>query len=166
MREVLLLDTGPLVALLNRLDSFHAWAVAEFENCQPPLVTCEAVLSEACYLMRGLAGGREAVLELVRRGMIAAPFRLEEEAEAVAALVARYSNVPMALADACLVRLAEQYSSSTVFTLDSDFTIYRKHGRRVIPCRRPHLTPERKMAGEGEARRPRGEKKIEQRKRW
>ncbi len=59
-------------------------------------------------------------------------FDLEGEAEVVSALMTRYSNVPMALADACLVRMAEQHANHTVLTLDSDFQIYRKHRREII----------------------------------
>ncbi len=131
--ERVLLDTGPLVAYLNRRDAHHAWAVGQWGSIRPPLLTCEAVLAEACFLVRALHGGSEAVLELVRRRVVQVGFGLSAEADAVAQLLKRYADVPMSLADACLVRMAEQHAGSSVFTLDTDFRIYRMSNRRVIP---------------------------------
>ena len=65
-----LLDTGPLVAFLDRQESHHEWARREFGKLRPPLLTCEAVLTEACWLVRGLAGGVGSVMELVERGIV------------------------------------------------------------------------------------------------
>jgi predicted nucleic acid-binding protein len=138
MKEVLL-DTGPLVAYLNRADRFHDWAKTQWERISPPMVTCEAVLAETCYLLRNLPGGSQAVLELVNRAIIQIHFRLEEEALSVGKLLVRYANVPMSLADGCLVRMAEQRSKSAVLTLDTDFRIYRKHGRHVISVMTPRI---------------------------
>jgi predicted nucleic acid-binding protein len=77
------------------------------------------------------------VAELVRRGVVSLPLRLEEEIEPIQQLMERYSDVPMALADACLVRLSETVTGSTVLTLDNGFRVFRRHGRRVIPTRMP-----------------------------
>jgi predicted nucleic acid-binding protein len=132
-----LLDTGPLVALLNRRDRHHDWACEEWSDIEPPLLSCDAVISEACFLLRSVRGGSTSVLELVDREVVALPFRLDHEAARVKALLLRYANVPMSLADACLVRMAEQYPSSPVLTLDRDFRLYRKNGRQVIPARMP-----------------------------
>jgi uncharacterized protein len=132
-----LLDTGPLVAFLKRRDRYHDWARQEMAAVSPPLLTCESVLSEACFLVRHEPGGRTAVLDLVRRGLVAVAFDLGREAAAVQKLLGRYADVPMDLADACLVRLAELTSGSVLLTLDSDFGIYRMHGRQVIPVRIP-----------------------------
>ena len=79
----------------------------------------------------------EAVLKLVERGLVRLPFRLEAETGSVRRLLSRYSDVPMSLADACLVRMSEQVSNSVLLTLDRDFKVYRKHGRNVIPTRMP-----------------------------
>jgi predicted nucleic acid-binding protein len=132
-----LLDTGPLVAFLNRGDRHHGWARSELGRVTPPLLTCEAVVSEACFLLRRLPDGPYAVLELVRRGLLSTAFDLGREAALVQKLLARYAEVPMSLADACLVRLAEINPASFVLTLDSDFALYRMHGRQVIPVRMP-----------------------------
>jgi len=128
-----LLDTGPLVAYLHRRDRNHLWAVQQLSKITPPLLTCEAVLAEACFLLRGFKGGGWPVLELLESGLVRVAFHLEEEISAVRKLVARYQSVPMALADACLVRMSELRSQSSVLTCDSDFGIYRKHGRMRIP---------------------------------
>ncbi len=84
-----IVDTGPLVAFLNRRDRHHAWAAEPFGSLAPPLLTCEAVLSQAAYLVRGLAGGRQAVLELVARGVVKPTFRLQDEISTVKAIVKR-----------------------------------------------------------------------------
>ena len=127
------MDTGPLVAFLNRRDRRHAWARSQLAEIQPPLLTCEAVLSEACFLVRNLEGGAVAVMNLVSSGAVTVPFQLDGEIGSVAKLLRKYSDVPMSLADACLVRMAEQVADSSVLTLDTDFRVYRKHGRQVIP---------------------------------
>ena len=137
MRETFLLDTGPLVAFLNRTDRHHEWAKAQWERVRPPFLTCEAVLAEACHLLRNHPGGSQAVLALVDRGVVQIGFTLEDEAESVATLLGRYGNIPMSLADACLVRMAERHGKSRVLTLDGDFRIYRKHRRQVIPTVMP-----------------------------
>lgn len=72
-------------------------------------------------------------MDLVNRGVNQTPFRLEDEVQSIMSLIGRYSDVPMSLADACMVRMAERHAQSTVLTLDEDFLIYRKNDRRVIP---------------------------------
>jgi len=131
------LDTGPLVALLDQGDFHHAWSLEQWARVKPPLWTCEAVLSEACFLLRGLVPGPEAVLEAVHRGAIEIPFRLADHIHRVKQLMAKYAKIPMSLADACLVCMAERHSESVVFTMDHDFQIYRKHGRTAIPVLMP-----------------------------
>jgi uncharacterized protein len=95
------------------------------------------VISEACFLARGIDGGADALVQLLSRGNVAAPFCLAAELSTVARLLARYQSVPMSLADDCLVRMSEQYADSTVFTLDRHFRVYRKSGRTLIPMLMP-----------------------------
>jgi predicted nucleic acid-binding protein len=133
----LIVDTGPLVALLNSRDAYHAWARDLLDQVEPPLATCDAVLSEACFLVRNLKGGQDAVLALVSRELVEVRFRLEAEADAVRRLMARYASVPMSLANACLVRMCELDGRAAVITLDGDFRIYRKNGRQVVPTMGP-----------------------------
>ncbi len=137
MKRQVILDTGPLVALLNRRDTFHRWSVDQWAQIEPPLLTCEAVLSEACFLLRKPPAGRRAVMELLDRGVVRIAFRLQDHAERVAQLMEKYASVPMSLADACLVRMAELHSGSPVLTIDGDFRVYRKHDRRVVPVIMP-----------------------------
>ena len=129
----IVLDTGPLVAFLNKNDKYHSWAVSEFAVIKPPLFTCESVLSEACFLLRDFPDGVANIITLLERELIRIYFHLADEIISVKNLMIKYANVPMSLSDACLVRMSEQISDSKVFTLDSDFRIYRKNKRQVIP---------------------------------
>ena len=133
MKHNIIIDTGPIVAFINARDKYHEWTKEQWSRIIPPLLTCEAVLSEACFLLRGIHGSPEIVLELLKRGILNLPFKMEDSLEQIKWLLKKYSNVPMSLADACLVRMSEIYSDSAIFTLDSDFSIYRKNKRNVIP---------------------------------
>jgi uncharacterized protein len=137
MKNAVLLDTGPLVAFLNGRDRYHEWSTRVLGEVETQILSCAAVLSEACFLLRHLKGGREAVLKLVERGLVRIPFRLEAESASVRRLLTRYASVPMSLADACLVRMSEQSPDSLVLTLDRDFKIYRRQGRNVVPTIMP-----------------------------
>jgi len=132
-----LLDTGPLVAFLNRHDDAHEWAVARFKEIEPPFLTCEAVLSETIHLLQGRAVVLEHLEKFLVAGFIRVDFSFAEEVVAVTRLLRTYRNVPMSLADGCLVRMSELHPNSVVFTLDTDFRIYRKHGRQTIPVLLP-----------------------------
>jgi predicted nucleic acid-binding protein len=127
------LDAGPLAALVNPRDQWHEWARAQFGEIVPPLLTCEAVISEACFLARRSDGGVNGVLGLMERGVVELSLGLKEHFAEVAALMRRYANVPMSVADACLVRLSEVVADCAVLTLDRDFRIYRRHRRQRIP---------------------------------
>ena len=134
MKSRVIVDTGPLVALLNREDSAHAWVVRTLQEISPPMLTCEAMLAEATYLTRSLPGARMALIEMIGEGFLSIGMAV---ADHHSAMVRRYGNVPMSLADACLVRLAELHPQSPVLTLDSDFLVYRKNGRQVIDVLMP-----------------------------
>jgi predicted nucleic acid-binding protein len=131
------LDTGPLVALLDRRDRYHWWATEHWADVELPVLTCESVLSEACFLLQHLPRGPAAVLELVARGAVKMSYAVETDVEALGRLMTRYADVPMSLADACLVRIVERHPATTVLTLDRDFRVYRAQGRRVIPAVMP-----------------------------
>ena len=132
-----IVDTGPLVALLNRRERHHVWAVETMDTIEPPIFTCGAVLSEACFLLQGVKGGSDAVLELVARGIVRSEFHVMAELDALRVLMKKFASVPMSLADACLVRMSEQHPRTVVLTLDSDFKIYRRNKRQVVPTIMP-----------------------------
>jgi len=132
-----LLDTGPWVALLSRNDTHHRWAVAQFRLLSPPLLSCEAVVAETCFLLARSGFDPALALQFIERGVVQLPFVLQEQISAVSALFRRYENVPASLADAALIRLAEINDSPLLLTTDSDFHIYRRHGRQTIPLISP-----------------------------
>ncbi len=137
MKQGVLVDTGPLVAFLNRRDRFHDWTAAQWNQIAAPMLTCEAVVSESCFLLSRIKSGSDRVMQLIQREILMISFHLDEHIDPVKKLLIKYQSVPMSLADACLVRMSELYSNSYVFTLDSDFNLYRKNGRQVIPSIMP-----------------------------
>lgn len=137
MAKNVLVDTGPLVAALRRRDKHHEWARAHFEAVSEPFVTCEAVISEALFLLERAGTGKEALLGLLERGIIVIGYSLENETSETVRLIRRYNDTPMSFADACLVRMAEKNDGAVVFTTDGDFRLYRKNGRQIIPLMIP-----------------------------
>lgn len=137
MDETIIVDTGPIVAWLSRKDSLHNWAVETFARLRPPLLTCEPVLTEVAFLLKRYGGSGSEGVSLLRQGVLDVAFHLKDEAEAVERFMNRYRQIPMSLADACLVRMSELHPHSRVFTADADFHIYRRHGRQVIALLAP-----------------------------
>ncbi|MBN8443821.1 MAG: PIN domain-containing protein [Thauera sp.] len=137
MTPQLILDTGPWVALLCRDDSFHEWAKAQFAQHTGPFLTCEAVVAETCFLLARAGFDPAKALQLIERGVVRVGMSLEQQIAPVRSLFQRYDNVPASLADACLVRMSELYDPCRIITLDSDFHIYRRHGRKAIPLVTP-----------------------------
>jgi uncharacterized protein len=135
-----LLDTGPLVGYLNATDQYHLWAVAQFEALESPVITCEPVWAEAAYLLAKRGGNPLALWPALRSGGVSLAFSLRAEYESVASLMRRYADIPMSLADACLVRMSEMRPDCQVLTTDAHFKLYRRFGRQVIPLISP--TPE------------------------
>lgn len=137
MAGLVLADTGPLVAALRKRDRHHSWTRAQLDARPAPLVTCEAVLSEAFFLLQGVAGGHAALAALLDRGLLEVRFDFQDEREATLQLLRKYADTPMSFADACLVRMSELHRGSRVFTLDQDFAVYRRNGRERIPLVAP-----------------------------
>jgi len=135
MAKAVIADTGVLVALLARRDRHHAWALAQSQRWPSPWLTCESVLSEAFFLSG--SGGGKILSEFLRRGIVEIRFDLAREIEPVILLMDKYRDVPMSLADACLVRMTEIFAGAVLLTTDSDFRHYRRHGRQVVPCLMP-----------------------------
>ena len=124
-----IVDTGPLVAFLDRADRHHRWVADRLEELDPPLLVCEPVLAEAMYLLARFSRAQDALFELLENGALRIAFRIEEHVSILRKLHHKYRDRPMSLADACIVRMAEIHERHAVLTLDSDFTIYRKHSR-------------------------------------
>ena len=74
-----IVDTGPIVAYLNKTDKYHEWTVTQLAELKPPLLTCESVLSEACFLLRQYKNGTAHILKLLERQLLSIPFKLEDE---------------------------------------------------------------------------------------
>jgi len=132
-----LIDTGPLVAFLLKRERNHAWAAQQFAETSQPFFTCEAVISEAAFLLSRTRVENDLLLELLERSIVKIVFELSEHLREVRQLMRRYRDVPMSLADACLVRMSEVQARSSVLTLDRHFTVYRRQGRHVIPTLMP-----------------------------
>lgn len=120
-----LLDTGPLVASLDGSDEWHEWAFAQFGRLPFPFLTCEAVLTETTHLLKRSGIDTGPMFGLLRSGAIQIDYEMRREVGALDALLAKYGDVPMDLADACLMRMGERSPESPVLTLDSDFYVYR-----------------------------------------
>lgn len=133
----LILDTGPWVALLCRSDNHHTWAREQFSRHTGPLFTCEAVVAETCFLLARQGFNPANALAFLERGVVRIGLPLGEQIASVRALFERYDNVPASLADACLLRMSELFEPCRVLTLDRDFHIYRRHGRKVVPVISP-----------------------------
>src|SRR5260370_1760064 len=135
MARAVLVDSGPLVALLDRRDTHHGWAQRELANLQEPLLTCEAVLSEVFFLLSRLRNGTSLLVALLRDGLVSTHSDFSYDAESVEILrhLERYSNVPMSFADACLVRMCEIERDFIIFTTDRDFLTYRGNRRQPLP---------------------------------
>ncbi len=135
MGKTVLVDGGFLVALLNRNDQYRPWATAQAARLTHPWITCEAAISEAFHLLG--RSGESNLATLMRRGLALTQFDLEAELEPVLALMDKYADVPMSLADACPVRLSETRPDPILVTTDRDFLVYRRHSRQTIPCLLP-----------------------------
>ncbi|PYT30155.1 MAG: pilus assembly protein [Acidobacteria bacterium] len=136
MARNVLVDAGFVVALLSSRDAHHQWAMTQAPALPPPWSTCEAVLSEAFHLL-GARGAHSLGILLRRRALFVA-FEIRENLEPVVRLIEKYRDVPMSLADACLVRMSETLADPVILTTDKDFHIYRRHSRQTVPC----VTPE------------------------
>ncbi len=132
-----IVDTGPLVAFFDRAERHHRWVAERVEELDAPLLVCEPVLAEAMFLLARHAKAQDALFEILQNGALRVAFRIEEHVDALRKLLQKYRDTPMSLADACLVRMAEIHERHAVLTLDSDFLVYRKHGRVPLTLIQP-----------------------------
>lgn len=126
-------DTGIIVGLIYEKDQWHAWIKEQAARLYAPYLTCEAVICEACHLLKGVPHGEKQVYALLASGALLIAFDLSAEIEKVVALADKCSDAPMDFADACLVRMSELQTDAVVFTVDGDFRVYRRNRRQRIP---------------------------------
>ena len=132
MPRVAIVDTGPLVAFLDRAERHHRWTVEQVRALDAPLLVCEPVLTEAMFLLSLLPRAHEALFDLIGKGAVRIAFQVGEHVGPLRALHRKYRDRPISLADACVVRMAELFERHCVFTLDADFSVYRKNGREPL----------------------------------
>lgn len=137
MLRAAIVDTGPLVAFLDRAERHHDWTVTQVRMLDAPLLVCEPVLAEAAYLLSALPKAQETLFDLLAKGALRIAFQIGEHLSPLRALHRKYRDRPISLADACVVRMAELFEHHAVFTLDSDFSVYRKNGREPLNLIRP-----------------------------
>lgn len=125
MSHSVLLDAGPIVALFNRAERFHEIAFDALSSTAYDFITCEPVITEACFLLRRKPSAVRDVLENVSARHFQIVYALAERAREVNRLIKKYADRPMSLADACLVDLAMQRQCARILTFDSDFRVYR-----------------------------------------
>jgi predicted nucleic acid-binding protein len=132
-----LLDTGPLVALLDRSDAQHEWSTGRMREVSRPLMVCEAVTSEACFLLADLPQARQQLRLWMQSEFIShVPLSTALVGRAML-LMERYANVPMSFDDACIVALAERAPQAKIFTIDRDFLIYRRMDNQPLTLLAP-----------------------------
>ena len=125
-----ILDAGPLIAALNSRDEHHRWACETLERLGPPFYSCPEAMAEAA----AMTGQPAAIVEMIHAEEIILHFDLSDQTAAVLALLKKYRDRDMDLADACIVRMTELMRDSRVVTLDrADFAVYRRNGRELIP---------------------------------
>jgi len=135
----IIVDAGPLVETLVPRGRYHQWVTDQWRRLEPPFFTCESVLSEATFVLEREGSDPDLVMEMLDRVFLKIALSVKDHTSDLRRLMRKYRKQPMSLADACLVRLSELHAQSIVFTLDSDFSIYRRHGNKVIPLLRPGL---------------------------
>ena len=129
---MIIADTGPIVALINPRDQHHQWARSAIRQINEPMLTCDAVLSEALFLVYGVPNGIRRFTEILASGAIQSDFASAANFRDLTALIRKYKSLPMSFADACLVRLAELHDGASVLTVDSHFQVYRKNGDQPL----------------------------------
>jgi predicted nucleic acid-binding protein len=133
--QSVIIDSSALVALLDPRDQHHAWSRAAVADLPLPWLTCEAAVVETFFLLARPEAVRLA--RLLNDGRLRVAYGLRDEGKPVLGLMDKYADVPMSLADACLVRMSETLPDPVIVTTDADFRVYRRHSRQVIPCLLP-----------------------------
>jgi len=127
-----LVDTSFIVALYNKSDRYHSQCLNMLDAMVQPAVTCEAVVSESCYMLRRMQGAASDILATIESGALGIRFQLRSSAGKVRTLLEKYIDFPASLADACLVQMADELDTGDILTLDSDFKRYRWRRNRAF----------------------------------
>lgn len=135
--KVWIVDTGPLVALLAAGEANHAWVVEQARAAPATVLTCDAVITEALFILKRAGHEPDRFFELIETGFLRSEFDLHAEARAVRGLMRQYRDQPMSFADACLVRMTEIHPEPVLWTLDRDFRVYRRNRRQTLPLVTP-----------------------------
>lgn len=135
----IIIDTGPLVAYLNLYDTYHENVLPVYKQFEAPFYTCEAVLTEVLFLLKHNTLIIDKIFPLIEKEILIIENFNRNDLNNISQKMKKYTNVPMSFADACLVRMSENNPSARIFTLDSDFKIYKKSNNRVIPVVIPGL---------------------------
>jgi predicted nucleic acid-binding protein len=154
---VILIDAGPLVALLDASDQHHQGCVSALREIREPLATVWPAVTEALYLLLESHEGQDGLLEMLERGAVRLLPLTRDDVPRVRELMAKYRDQPMDLADAALVRVAEREGLDQVFTVDrSDFEVYRIGRRKAFRILPKEPTPRRgALTGSRSRRTPR-----------
>ena len=131
-----IIDTGPLVALLNRRDTYHGWTWQQLQTVTEPLLTVESVVSEALFLLKRHSLPVTGLVGLLQSRELRIP-HAPDFAGRIAGLLKKYADLPTSLADAALLELSEHYPRTPILTLDTDFRVYRRVDRTMAPTLMP-----------------------------
>ena len=131
-----IIDTGPLIAFFQHRDPQHHWVLEQIARCTRPMMTCESVLSECLYLLKRQHLDTGPLIALLSRGAVTVP-RSPDFAKRIPELLNKYSDLPTSLADCALLELSEHYPRIPVLTFDTDFTVYRRADRTIVPLLMP-----------------------------
>lgn len=138
MAKTVLVDTGPLVALIDRRDSKHTWASAKMDTFTSPMITCTAVITEAAFLLEQTYKGVENLLSFIDEGIVEVQNPYPHKKDAIHEFILNYQNISASLADLCLVIMTEEYHTCEIFTIDSDFLIYRDFEGKTLNLISPY----------------------------
>ncbi|MDR9417338.1 type II toxin-antitoxin system VapC family toxin [Gracilimonas sp.] len=138
MAKTVLADTGPIVALIDRRDSKHAWASAMMDSFDAPMVTCTAVITEAIFLLKHANNGVETLFSLIDEGILLVENPYPKYKTDIHNFILKYQNISSSLADLCLIAMVENKKGSKVFTIDSDFLVYRDSKGNTIELLSPY----------------------------
>jgi predicted nucleic acid-binding protein len=139
MPKKIIVDAGPIIGFFDRKDEHHDWAAEQFSRFKE-FETCEAAVAEACARLAYAGFNQKAVIQLVREGVLKLTFDTGYNIGRIFALMDKYEDLPMDFADACLVVMTEEEKDSLLVTLDKkDFSVFRRHGRDLIPILSPNF---------------------------